>query len=359
MGSPDQGLPEELQAAQGLSGRPPEASLPRLAVLLVLAAPLLGAPTPELLREEAYNYRIVGELPRGWQRRPNTLAFAFAVDDIPHAFVHLVRGHLDGAVDVQEQLLRRASQYRFPGAPEGAETVRKEPWAGHDAFVLDHEAVVNGVPCRRHVCAMVVAGVWYERIETVYGAATEEMPACRDGLRVFREGFRLLVEPLPAAAREDTAERSIEDPGLGFRILKPEGFVRRDVDLTADPGLRVALEARLPDPRHGVVVRLFEYGVREDLDARKWLDGFFSGFGVYCAKATREPADAPAVRGATGAEAERFRGVREGREIEELLILVRAKSGRVFCLRIRTTGDAGDALAGKIGAILASLQVDL
>ncbi len=310
------------------------------AFLALCATSALPAPAPELFREETWNYRILGELPRGWTRRADALVFAYAIDEIPHAYVHLLRGHVEGAVDVEKQLRQRAVHYRFPGADDGKETVKKSTWAGRDAAILEHEAEVNGVRCRRRVEALVARGVWYERIETVYGATTEEIDACREGLDLFRKGFRLLSPPLTAEEKADRAERTIESAEFGFRLVKPEGFLRKEVDLAADPGLRVAFEKRLEDVRHGVLVRLFEYGVRDDIPPKAWMDLFHGGFSNHVAKAARAPAEAPEVPGAQETLAERFTGERDGRPIEELVVVVRAASGRIFCLRTRTSGPA-------------------
>lgn len=324
----------------GTSGR----ALPRFraspVLLLLLAAPALAAPAPELFREETWNYRVTGELPRGWTRRPDALVFAYAIDEIPHAYVHLLRGRVEGAVDVEKQLQQRAAHYRFPGADDAKETVRKSTWAGRDAALLEHETELNGVRCRRRVEAFVAGGVWYERIETIYGTATEEIGACREGLDLFRKGFRLLSPPLTAEEKADRAERTIESAELGFRIVKPEGFLRKEVDLAADPGLRVAFEKRLEDVRHGVLVRLFEYGVRDDIPGKAWMDLFHGGFANQVPKAARAPAEAPKIPGAAEALAERFTGERDGRPIEEIVIFVRATSGRILCLRTRTSGPA-------------------
>jgi hypothetical protein len=316
----------------------PLAAAPRpvLSLFLLLLLPAAQAePAPELLREDAYNFRVLGELPRGWKRREDALVFVFASEEIPHAYVHLLRGRIEGAVDVEAQLKLRAAHYRFPGAGAGTETVKKAPWAGRDACLLEHEATVNGVRCRRHVAAFVAAGIWYERIETVYGETTEEIGACREGLDLFRKGFRLLVEPLPPEARTDTEERTVESAEFGFRLVKPKGFVRKEVDLQADPGLRVAFETQPRDSSGAVLVRLFEYGVRKDIPAQAWMDIFFGGFQEHVGKAARAPAEAQAVPGAAETLAERFSGERDGHPVEEQVLFVRAESGRVFCLRIR------------------------
>jgi len=336
------------------SPRPLLFALPAALLLLATAA----ASEPELLREDGYNYRVVGELPRGWKRRADALVFVFAIDEIPHAYVHLLRGRLEGAVDVEAQLTRRADSYRFPGAPAESATVRKSTWAGRDAFLLEHEATVNGVHCLRRVEAFVARGIWYERIETIYGEKTEEIEACRSGLDLFRKGFRLLTVPLTEEEMRDPLERTIENTEFGFRVLKPEGFLRKEVDLMAGPGLRVAFERRLEDPRHGALVRVFEYGVRDDIPPKAWLDIFYGGFESFVPKAARAPVTAPQVPGAADAMAERFSGQREGRGIEELVLLVRATSGRILCLRIRTAGDAAKALKPPLDQVLGSFQVN-
>ena len=112
-------------------------------------------------------------------------------------------------------------------------------------------------------------------------------------------------------------------------------LVKKEVDLATDPGLRVAFEARQGDPRKSVLVRLFEYGVRKDVPPEAWMDIFFGGFREAVPKAARAPAEAPKVKGATETLAERFTGEREGRPIEELVVFIRSKSGRILCLRVR------------------------
>jgi hypothetical protein len=269
-----------------------------------------------------------------------------------------VRDRLDGAIDVEAHLKRRAPHYRFPGAADGSETVRASTWAGRDAFLLEHEAVVNGVKCRRRVTALVAADVWYERIETVYGETTEEVAACREGLEVFRAGFRLLAPPVAPADRTDAAEKTIESAEFGFRLVKPQGFVRKEADPASDPGLRVAFEARLADQSRGVLVRLFEYGVRESFDAKSWLDIFFGGFSQSCAKAARAPAASPAARGAAEAHAERFTGEREGRPVEELVVLVRSAGGRILCLRVRSSGGAAEEMKAAVEQVLRGFALE-
>jgi hypothetical protein len=314
----------------------------RLPFLLLglLALPARAAPAPELLREETFNYRVLGELPGGWQRRADALVFVFSMDEIPHAYVHLLRGRVEGAVDVEAQLKLRAPHYRFPGAPAGTETIVKSTWAGRDAFLLEHEATVNGVLCRRRVEAFVANAVWYERIETIYGEKTERIAACRAGLDLFRKGFRLLAPPLTEEEKTDRAERTVESAEFGFRIVKPDGYLRKEVDVAADPGLRVAFEKRLEDPRNGVLVRLFEYGVRDDIPPNAWMDIFYGGFSSYVTNPGRAPMDAPEIPGAAEMLSERFTGMREGLPIEERVTVFRASSVRNLCVRVRTSGTA-------------------
>jgi len=332
----------------------------RVLTLLLLAAAAGAAPGGELLREEGYNFRIVGELPAGWQRRADSLVWCFSVDGIPHAYVHFVRERLQGELDVEEQVRKRAPQYRFPGAPDDAqETIRAADWAGYPAVEYLHEATLGGVVCRRRVLALYRAPFWYELIETVHGAKTGEIEACARGLRVFERGFRRLVEPLPEELRLDTAERTIADEELGYRLGKPLGFVRAEVDPGADPGLRVAFTAQAPDPRCNVRVRLFEYGVRDAVDPAQWFDVFYAAFADAHRQPRREPAPAPALPRTRLVRAERFSGEREGIAVTTLVLLVQAASGRVFVLRVRTAQGADTEFAEPVARILASLAVDV
>ena len=48
------------------------------AALLLVAGPLLAE--SEVVREEIYNYRIVGTLPAGWKRTSARLSFTYSID---------------------------------------------------------------------------------------------------------------------------------------------------------------------------------------------------------------------------------------------------------------------------------------
>lgn len=327
--------------------------------LLLAAAAALSAPPRELLREEAFNYRVVGELPPGWEQpQPGQASWQFSIDGIPHAHVRLVRERIEGEVDVEAQLRKRAPHYRFPSAPEDAPwTVAPAEWADRKAFLFEHEATVGGVLCRRRVRALFAKSVWYELTETVFGAETEDEDACRKGLDVFRIGFRLLTQPVPAEALAGTGAETIASQEFGYRLLKPEGFRRLEVDTGADPGCRVAFERALPAGRH-VLVRLFEYGTREALDAEQWTSIFFAGFGAAHKKPRREPEEAPPVPGARKVSAVRFTGERDGAPVTTRLYLVHAEDGRVLALRVRTVGEEGDASRSALGAVLAGFRVE-
>lgn len=328
-----------------------------LAVLL-LPALLLAAPEKELIREEAFNYRIVGRLPAGWKRRDRKLSFAFSIDGIPHAYVILVRERLRGTVDVEEQVRKRAPHYRFPGAPkEAKETVRTTVWAGRNAVLYEHETEIKGVSCRRRVTALFASSIWYELIETIHGAESEDEPACALGLHVFRRGFRLLVDPLPPAETETLGPSEIANTVYGFTVSKPKGFRRLAVDTGTDPGCRLAFEAQAADPRKHIRIRLFEYGVRRDFDPAAWLDIFYTGFATLHPDAARSEADAPDIRGAREVVAARFTGTRDKHSIRTLVILMHAESGRVLALRIRTQDGAETDFADAIRSVIAKLQV--
>jgi hypothetical protein len=330
---------------------------PGLAILL-LPALLLAAPEKELIREEAFNYRIVGQLPAGWKQRDRKLSFAFSIDGIPHAYVLLIRERLRGTVDVAEQVKKRAPHYRFPAAPkEAKETVRTTVWAGRTAVLYEHEIEIKGVTCRRRVTALYAKSIWYELIETIHGAGTEDEPACAAGLHVFRRGFRLLVDPLPEAETETLDESEIFNPVYGFTVLKPKGFKRLRVDTGRDPGCRLAFEAQAANPRKHIRIRLFEYGIRKSFDPETWLDIFYTGFATLYVSPERAKAEAPAIRGAREVVAARFSGVREKHKVKTLVILMHAESGRVLALRIRTQDGSEADFADAIRTVLQKLQV--
>jgi hypothetical protein len=310
-------------------------------VSLVLLCLLAAAPKGEVLREEAFNYRVVGTLPTGWQRRERTLHFTYRVDGVPHAHVDFARQRVGGQLDLVDAWAKRLEHYRFPAAGEDAEEQESSvEWAGLDALRFECEARLRGVRCRRRVTALYVRPVFFELIETVYGETTEEDPDCRAGLEVFRDGFRLLVRPLPADAATATGAGKVVDEALGYRLDKPDGFLRKQVDLVADPGCRVALERAGPGARQSVRVRLFEYGVYQRFEPERWLDIFDAAFAGRHDAVRREPASAGIVAGARTAGARRLHGLRDGDRIETLVVAARSVEGRVYVLQVRRRNDA-------------------
>jgi hypothetical protein len=261
-------------------------------------------------------------------------------------------------LDVEEQVRKRAPHYRFPSAPkEAKETVRTTVWAGRTAVLYEHETTIKGVVSRRRVTALFAKSIWYELIETIHGADTENEPACASGLRVFRRGFRLLVEPLPEAETSTLAESEIANTAYGFTMLKPKGFRRLPVDTGQDPGCRLAFEAQAAHPGKHIRIRLFEYGMRKTFDASGWLDIFFTGFATLYRDVERAEAEAPAIRGAKEVIAARFTGVRDEHRVRTLVILMHAESGRVLALHIRTQDGAETLFADSIRSVLEKLQV--
>lgn len=331
----------------------------RLALLVCLAAvAYAAAPEKELVRDEPFNFRVVGELPRGWERRPHTTVWSFGIDGIPHAYVHLVRERLRGNLDVEAQVQKRAKHYRFPGKLEDVkETVGRTEWGGRSAVLFEYSARVRGVLSRRRVTALYVASFWYELIETIYGEETETIDRCRRGLRVFREGFGLLVEPISAEDLEDIGRKTIESEHLGYRIVKPEGFKRIAIDTGQDPGCRVAFGARKGDPHKTVRVRLFEFGVRQTFDPEVWFDVFFGSFATINAPAKRDKTDALKLKGAAHVWAEIFRGNRDEREVRTLLMLAQTASKRIFAIRIRSADGAHEDFKDELRAVLESVEI--
>jgi hypothetical protein len=310
-------------------------------VSLVLLCLLAAAPQGEVLREEAFNYRVVGTLPAGWQRREQTLHFAYRVDGIPHAHVDLARQRVSGELDLAEAWAKRLGHYRFPGSGEDArEEESTARWAGRDALRFECEVRLRGVLCRRRVTALYVKPVFFELVETIYGEKTLEDPDCRAGVEVFRGGFRLLVPPLPAGAAGDRSAGEIVDEGLGYRLVKPAGLLRKPVDLVADPGCRVVLERTGPGAKQGLRVRLFEYGVYRRFEPARWLDIFHASFAGRHEEVRREAAASGLVGGARTAGAQVFRGRRQGDGIETLVVAVQSVAGRVFVLQVRRRNDA-------------------
>jgi len=328
-------------------------------LLLALAVPAAAAPRGELIREEAFNYRIAGRLPPGWkQRESKKLVFTFSIDSIPHAYVHFVRERLAGRVDARHEIKARAPSYRFPGAPAPvSETVGRTTWSGREAVLYTHQAQVKGVQCRRRVTALFVQPFWYELIETIYGEKTSAQEDCRRGLELFRNGFRLLAPPLDPALLRDEKQATIESAEYGFKLTKPKGFRRVPVDTGLDPGCRIAFEDARPGPVRSMRVRLFEYGVRQAFDARKWIDIAFNAFAGVNERASREEVVAPRVPGAAQVRAARFAGVRDNRPVRVLVILLQAESGRVLSLRIKTLDKADARLAAVVRTVLESFEV--
>ncbi len=311
----------------------------RAPLLLLFAATAAFAADPEILREEALNFRVRGTLPQSWIRREGTMHFVFRVDGIAHAHVQIVAERLakDAVVDLDEQFRKRAEHYRFPGAPKDAiEKTAEGSWGGQGGRVYEHEVTLGGTLCRRRVTAVFARATWYERIETIYGEGTEEEPTCAQGLRTLRDGFSLLVAPLPPEESAAEAETSIDSEEFGFHLTKPGGFRRLDVDTGTDPGIRVAFERTGPGRNQHLRVRLFEYGIREMFDPAKWIDVFFGSFATDHTEPAREAVAPPTIPGAKRVTATRLRGKRDGFSIETLILLVESPAGRVFALWIRS-----------------------
>jgi hypothetical protein len=311
----------------------------RTFALLLLGAGVLATPRGEVLREEDFNYRIIGELPPGWKRAERGTAFSFTLDGIPHAHVHLVRQRISNELDVEEQVRSRVSAYRFPDVPaEVVEKIGRTRWAGREAVLYEHRVEAKGVLCRRRVTALHAKSVWYELIETVYGTETDER--CREGLEVFRKGFRLLTEPLPKGAGLETAKKEITSREMGYRLLKPAGYHVIEVDTAEDPGCRVAFERNWPPGNRHTRVRLFEYGERNGFDSDAWFGAFFRPFSFRHKETRREKVEAPPIPGAREVFAERFVGRRGKLTVSTLIVLARSMRGRVYALFVRTQEGA-------------------
>ena len=324
-------------------------------VLALLAGSALAESQTELLREEVYNYRVVGKLPAGWKRRGGSLTYTYFVDEIPHAYVHLVRERVDDDLDVAAALQRREAQYRFPGAPKEAKgTIGSVTWGGRKTLLYEFRAKVQGVACYRRVTILFDRSIWYEMIETIYGKPPQQ---AQQGLDVFRNGFRLLTEPLPEGAAIDAAERTITDKQFGFTITKPQGFVRVAVDPARDPGCRVAFERVAQNGVQHARVRLFEYAVRQKIAPDKWFDIFFGSFSGPHRNVKRAKAKAPEIPGARTVWAERFFGERDKHPVSTLVLIIWGESGRVFVLRLRTQADADRAFAAGLATVVKTLTV--
>jgi hypothetical protein len=266
-----------------------------------------------------------------------------------------VRERLKGELNVRDELKRRAPHYRFPGAPKDAsEKIEPVQWAGRDAFRYEHEAKIRGLVCRRVVRALFDSGIWYECIETQHGEPT---PAARAGLSCFRGGFRLLVAPVPEEERDDPAPRPYRDGVYGFVLDKPKGWIRVPVNPAADPGARLAFERRGPKPAERVVVRVFEYGVRDSYKPETWLDLFARAFARQHVAAEKKPWSAPKAKGARTAHGLRLEGRRDDKPVVALVALWQAPSGRVLGLRVTAYGGAEKTHAESLAALLSSFSV--
>ncbi|MGQ0613979.1 MAG: hypothetical protein ACT4PV_09610 [Planctomycetaceae bacterium] len=322
------------------------------ALLLLQGA---AACAPELLREEAYNYRITGELPPGWARRGAEIEFSYTVEGIPHAHIRLVRERVAGEIEPEAALDKRRAFYAFPGA-EAKEPVTAALWAGQPAAVLEHRAELHGVACLRRVTVMEARGIWYERIETIYGDAAQDADFLK-GAELFRDGFKLLVPPLPRDRAPDTRAETLHDPDAGYRILKPEGWLRREVDPASDPGCRTAFERPGSDRRLHALARLYEYGPRRGFDLKIWMDSHYRRFAAENEEATREAGEAPKMKGAERALAERYTGKRDKTAIAVSVLLLQSPDGRLFALRITTYGEVDAELRASLEAILAGFEI--
>jgi len=330
----------------------------RGALLYLAAATAAAAPAEELLREELFNYRIVGKLPPGWRQKKQALHFTWFVDGIPHAHVQLARQRIEGKVEVEREFRKRRSHYLFPGAPkdEGGKW-EITSLAGRPANLFTHETRIKDVLCRRRVTVLFVKSTWYELIETVYGDASAKDPDCLRGLFLFRDGFRLLTQPLPPGAAEDTRAATIADKDLGFSIRKPPEFLRTDVNPTKDPGCRVSFWREDKPARRHARVRLFEYGLRRTFDGPKWVELHYTRFVLQHEQPRRKKLAAVSIKGAADVHAEQFTGTRDGAEIRTVVYVARTEDGRVFVLRIRTQADAHEAWSAALDKIRASLEL--
>ena len=329
----------------------------RLLLLSLLAG--TAAAQVELLREEAYNYRVVGKLPEAWKRQAAPRRYTFFLDAIPHADVRLTRQRIRAGLDLAGELARRTEHYRFPGTPKKTRgRIGKTRWGGREAWLYELSCTIRGVLCTRRVTVLEARGIFYELIETVYGDKTILLEPCRRGLEVFRTGFLLLTDPLPAGAKKDASQKRLTDKRYGYAILKPRGFFRRPVDPAVDPGVRERFERMDPDGLRHARVRLFEYSARPSLDPARWFDIFYSGFRAAQSGTTRADRPPPAIPGARSVHLQRFEGRRDSRGIRTLVYLVHAENGRVFVLRIRTQAGADTLFAKDLKAVIDSFRVD-
>ncbi len=317
---------------------------------------LQAAPRGEIEREEAFNYRLLGPLPVGWQRRGDEFVWVYKREDIAHAFVHFARQRLERDVDTLVALKARTAHYRFPGIPkETVGAVRAVTWGDQKAVEYRLEATLQGTRCLRRVRALCFDRVWYECIETVYGQKTEEDDdGCREGLAAFDTGFRLLVGPLKATK----PGAIIKDLVQGYALPHPAAMKRTRPSSVSDPGCRVVLETVDPDPRHRLRVRLFEYGVHERFEPKTWFATFFGAFGNDHEDPKQQTIDGFDPPGATCLLAMRFSGVRDKQPIHTDIYLFRTTRDKtVFALRVRKRGEGGERFAAQIRAVQKGLRL--
>ena len=321
---------------------------------------LLAAPREEVLREERYNYRVLGTMPAGWSRDKVKLVFTYKFEDVPHAYIHFNRERIAGKVDVRDELGRRRESYRFPGISDlrgekAVESFREIQWAGRDAWQYEHTATVHGVKCRRVVRALFDQGDWYECIETHHGEANA---AARAGFACFRGGFRLLVDALPKDQQNDPAARTYTDADNGFRIDKPEGWTRIAVRSASDPGCRIAFERRGPGTDDLLVVRVFEYGVRrKGYQPEVWIQRFADAFKRNHIGAADSPWKPPSVEGSREAHGIRLTGRRDKASVVTEIALYRSNAYRVIGVRITAFGDAATKHTDSLKKLLTSLRL--
>ncbi len=332
---------------------------PILLLLLALSSEAVdAAPVGEILREESFNYRVLGQLPPGWKQRPGALTYVYAVDAIPHAHIHFVRARVGGEIDAAKALRERVEHYRLPGTPRDLQPSFGETlWADRMAARCVFEVRLKGVLCRRRVTALCIGSIWFELIETVYGEKTEEDANCRIGLRAFSRGFRLLVQPLKKEQLTDTRAERITDEELGVSIQKPKGYMRLQVDPARDPGCRIAFHTRTGNPRQTVRVRLFAYGQLARFEPERMIKDQFGAFERLHKGARSEVQAAPTVPGAQAAHAVLFTGLRDGREVQTRVWILRSAENEVFALRIRAGAGAGVPLGESIREIGRSLAL--
>ena len=140
------------------------------ALLFVLLAAPADAPA-EFIRNEPWNFRVLGKLPAGWKpRKGSTLDFTYTLETIPHAHTRLFHSHVKGAIDPQVLLDKRRGAYRFPGAKDAKEVMGEAKWGGFPAAVFRHERTrclqVFCVPGGTAVC-LEPQGI--EHVETLIG----------------------------------------------------------------------------------------------------------------------------------------------------------------------------------------------